>query len=302
MSDEFPIDPTLAAIVARTSWGQYDATLTLPDGQEHAYSGAELTRIRASVLEDARSYLAAKVGHPGRLEVTDPDGTWLLGIPHDGGELVAIASAPATAAPSTASEAVVATTAPMPARPVLLPSRPTVPTRRRRPRARLHGHGTLSVGDRRLALLGLLAAVILAVVLVQALHHHDAAATAPRHTRTSTHHAAAPASKQPTTASSPRRRPRPAHRASPAKGKPAARTLNRSTRAPKKHRTTHPARQRPATHRHRSTAATNSPAPSSTPSVPVATPTEPTTAPATVAPTHTTKTAPLPSPSGPPPL
>lgn len=167
MSDEIPSDPTLAATVARTSRGQYGATLTLPDGQEHVFAGGDLDTIRARVLEDARSYLASQIGHPGRLEVIDPDGFWLLGIPPNGGEIVAIESVPVRSTPPPISEPGVAAAAPKAtARSVVLPSRPAIPTRGRRRRGRAHSGARWNTSNRRLAALALIAAVILVLVLI----------------------------------------------------------------------------------------------------------------------------------------
>ncbi len=169
-TDGFPADPTLAATIARTGWGQYSATLTLPDGQEHAFAGAELDTVRGRVLEDTRSYLATRVRHAGRLEVTDPDGTWVLGVPHDGGDVVALESASALTTPRIARTGV---------------PRPSRPSRVRSPRsrrfvasrhdlaARIPGANT----NRAILGLGLLAAVILALIVLQAVGH-DSSTTA----------------------------------------------------------------------------------------------------------------------------
>jgi hypothetical protein len=305
MSDEIPSDPTLAATVARTSWGQYGATLTLPDGQQHVFAGADLDSIRTRVLEDARSYLATQVGHPGRLEVTDPDGTWLLGIPHDGGDLVAIASAPTFAAPRALDEPAAATAVSAgTARTVLLPSRPPIPTRRRRARGRAQVGGHRSVSDRRLAVLALLAAVILALVLVEALDHHGAVSAAARHTRTANQKAAARLSRQPATVSKPKRAAKSPPKTRPTKHEPTTPTVARrhNTAAPKKRRAAQGASHHRAVATHHPTAPSSAPAATSTASAPVVTTTPPIQAPASSEPTHTARTAPLPNPSGPPPL
>ncbi|MGH3262335.1 MAG: hypothetical protein ACRDNS_10090 [Trebonia sp.] len=284
-ASEFPAQATLAATVARTRGGQYGATLTLPDGQQRVFAGAELDSVRARVLEDARRYLATEVGRPGRLEVTDPDGSWVLGIPHDGGELLAIASA----ASGTS------------ARTVLLPSRSTIPTRcRPRWRGRSHGHWSLS--DRRFAALALLATVILVVVLVEALGHNGPASTTAKHTRTANQNSAARSSRQLATASKPK--PKPVPKTRPARHEPTTQTVvhHHKTAAPK----THGAAKGTSHHRagaaHHPTASIGTPAVTPPASTPVVTATPPVQTPTSPAPTHTTRTAPLPTPSGPPPL
>ena len=169
-TDGFPADPTLAATIARTGWGQYSATLTLPDGQEHAFAGAELDTVRGRVLEDTRSYLATRVRHAGRLEVTDPDGTWVLGVPHDGGDVVALESASALTAPLIARTGV-----PRPSRPprVRSPRSRRFVASRHDLAARIPGANT----NRTILGLGLLAAVILALIVLQAVGH-DSSTTA----------------------------------------------------------------------------------------------------------------------------
>jgi hypothetical protein len=305
---EFPADATLAATVARTSWGQYGATLTLPDGQQHVFAGAELDGVRARVLKDARRYLATQVGRPGRLEVTDPEGTWVLGIPPDGGQLVAIASAPASAtAPpvvdeSRGAERVSAARA----RSVLLPSRPAIPTRRRRPRGHAHSHhGHRSLGERRLPLLALLAAAILAVVLVQALDHRGSTATAAKHTRSVGQNAFVRAGNQPATFSKPGPAPKPASTPRPVRHKPTTRAAVHHEAAATKTRRAAPGagQHHPRVVEHPSTTVSSSaPAVTSTPAAPVVTRTPPAQAPASSEPSHTARAAPLPTPSGPPPL
>jgi hypothetical protein len=90
--------PTLHARVLQTSWGDYEATLTLPGGQQQTLTGDELDDTRGQVIDAARNYLQTEVGHPGRLRVEDPDGSWLLGVPHDDSDLVHL-SGTATPAP-----------------------------------------------------------------------------------------------------------------------------------------------------------------------------------------------------------
>lgn len=294
MSSEFPAEPTLAATVEQTGLGQYGATLTLPDGQERVFAGAELDSVRARVLGDARHYLATEVGHPGRLEVTDPDGTWMLGIPHDGGQPVALDQAPAevhaprVAAPDPTTSAAT----------VLLPSRPAIPTRRHRPFGRSRSHRPWSLGGRGRPAVALLAASILTLVLIRALDH--TATTVARHTKAA-QKADAPAGSQPTTVPKPKSKPTP--RTRPARHRPTSapvldhKPTAATTRPSAAHATHHPV----VVH-HRSTVASSAPAVSSTPAAPVVTQTPPVQAPARAEPTHTTTTSPLPTLSGPPPL
>lgn len=330
MTDAFPAEPTLAATITRTDWGQYEATLTLPDGSEQAFTDANLDSVRARVLADARSYLATQIGHPGRLDVTDPDGTWLLGIPNDGGEPVAIASMRAADAhaATTRSSAPAAPTVPLPARPAT-----PAPHHRTRPRAR--SYRLASVSDRRLPLLAVLAAVILGVVLVQALNHGGPAGTAAKLTQTAKQEPAGDAHSQPAAVHQPKpapqpkptasRKPAPAPKLKPATKPTAVKPKPTPKPVPKTHvtppapttpRTVHRIKRRKPTPgaAHRSTASeppstrSSSPPPvTSTPSAPIVTstpqtPPPPPPSPATPEPSRAPKPAPLPSPSGPPPL
>jgi len=86
----FPEDPTLRADLVRGESGAYTTTLTLPGGQRQTFASHELDEARSRVIAAVRAYLAEEVGHPARLRVEDPDGSWLLGIPHDNSGLVAL--------------------------------------------------------------------------------------------------------------------------------------------------------------------------------------------------------------------
>ena len=120
--DTFPDSPTVRAVLVRSEWGHYRASLTLPGGRTQTITSDQLDGARAQVIDATRSYLAAEVRHPGRLHVEDPEGRWLLGVPHDGGDLVPLPDLPA-APPLTPRP---------PARPPVLPSRPAPPGRRGR--------------------------------------------------------------------------------------------------------------------------------------------------------------------------
>ncbi len=143
----FPETPTLHARVHQTGWGDYEATLTLPGGQQQTLTGAELDDTRGQVINAAREYLHTHVGHPGRLRVEDPDGNWLLGVPPDDSDLVHLSG---TTTPAPAPSPV----PPPQATPVVLPARPRVSARR--------GGASRSAG-RRIAAAG---ALILALLIV----------------------------------------------------------------------------------------------------------------------------------------
>jgi len=140
----FPETPTLHARVHQTGWVDYEATLTLPGGQQQTLTGAELDDTRGQVINAAREYLHTHVGHPGRLRVEDPDGNWLLGVPPDDSDLVHL-SGTATPAPAP-------TPVPPRATPVVLPARPSV-TRRRGGPSRSAGRRIAATGALVLALL-----------------------------------------------------------------------------------------------------------------------------------------------------
>ena len=112
--DTFPDSPTVRAVLVRSEWGHYRASLTLPGGRTQTITSDQLDGARAKVIDATRTYLAAEVRHPGRLHVEDPEGRWLLGVPHDGGDLVPLPDLPA--APPLSPRP--------PARPPVLPSRP----------------------------------------------------------------------------------------------------------------------------------------------------------------------------------
>ncbi len=162
----FPESPILRAVVVRSDCGHHRATLTLPDGRNQTLSGDQLDGVRAAVIDAARAYLANEVGHPGRLHVRDPDGHWALGVPHDGGDLLELATPPATPTLPTPRP---------PAREVVLPSPPTVPSRRRPVRNPAPKRERAS--SHRVLTLAALAAVVLAVVGIAGAVHGSSPAT-----------------------------------------------------------------------------------------------------------------------------
>jgi len=132
----FPEDPTLRADLVRGESGEYTTTLTLPGGQRQTFASDELDEARSRVIATVRAYLAEEVGHPARLRVEDPDGSWLLGIPHDNSALVPLPGPPGEQPrPRSDSTPRPRLTAATP----VLPSRPAPPRQRRRRRWRPAG-------------------------------------------------------------------------------------------------------------------------------------------------------------------
>ena len=127
----FPEDPTLRADLVRGESGEYTTTLTLPGGQRQTFASDELDEARSRVIAAVRAYLAEEVGHPARLRVEDPDGSWLLGIPHDNSALVPLPDPPGEQPrPRSDSTPRARLTAATP----MLPSRPAPPRQRHRRR------------------------------------------------------------------------------------------------------------------------------------------------------------------------
>jgi MinD-like ATPase involved in chromosome partitioning or flagellar assembly len=84
----------IEAEVAPNGNGTVNAKVKLPDGEEPALSAPGLPQAREQVLELVARYAREKVGHPVRLHVTDPDGSWLIGV-HLDGSRVALEDHPA---------------------------------------------------------------------------------------------------------------------------------------------------------------------------------------------------------------
>jgi hypothetical protein len=230
--DTFPDSPTVRAVLVRSEWGHYRASLTLPGGRTRTMTSDQLDGARAQVIDMTRAYLAAEVGHPGRLQVEDPEGRWLLAVPHDGEDLVPL-SEPLSAPPLNPRP---------PARKPVLPSRPAVPGRRA-PATRSSVRRSPSLSSRRVVAGAALAAAVLVVAGIVELTHNTSsprrppAATRPAHDLTRAHITTAPVTTAPrvprvtpvTSPSSPRaavpqhpkpkprRSPRTRHHPSPAK-------------------------------------------------------------------------------------
>ena len=159
--DPFPDSATVRAVLVRSEWGHYRATLTLPGGRTQTITSDELNGARAQVIDATRSYLAAEVRHPGRLHVEDPEGRWLLGVPHDGGDLVPLPDLPA--APPLTPRPV----APTPG----VPSRPAPPGRRPPRTARSSVRRPPPSSSRRVVAVAALAVAVLLVAGIVDLTH-----------------------------------------------------------------------------------------------------------------------------------
>ncbi len=225
-SSHFPETPTIQAQLVRTEWGAYKATLTLPDGHDETLAGDDLDAAREQVIDAARGYLRTQLGRPGRLRVQDPDGTWLLGVPLDGSDLVPLTATPlsepvtaTTGAPAPQPAAAPRREPPaLPARPTITPRRPATPRKRRTSR---------SLGRRVTAAGALLLGLVVLVSIADAVQgsspprvaHHAAATARPIPTvalRTPT--VTGPATTSITTPAAhraPRARPRPRPRHNP---------------------------------------------------------------------------------------
>ena len=175
--DTFPDSPTVRAVLVRSEWGHYRANLTLPGGRTQTITSDQLDGARAQVIDATRSYLAAEVRHPGRLHVEDPEGRWLLGVPHDGGDLVPLPDPPA--APPLSPRP--------PARPPVLPSRPAPPGRRGRAARPSVRRPPPSSSRRVVAVAALAAAVLLVAAIVDLTHSTSSPRRAPAAVR-SRHH------------------------------------------------------------------------------------------------------------------
>ena len=226
----FPDSPILEAELVRTEWGDYKATLILPDGQHETLSGDQLDAVRQRVIGVARGYLRTQVGHAGRLRVQDPDGTWLLGVPLENSDLIPLTastiSPPAAAAAAAATATTAAASGPpsrvLPTRrePPVLPARPSVtPRRPAPPRAR---RGPRSIGGRLAAGGALLLALVALVALAEAVQ-----GSSPRR---ASHHAAAT---------------RPSASTGSVRTPAVTRSVTTSVTTPVAHRAPHPRRPRP---------------------------------------------------------
>jgi MinD-like ATPase involved in chromosome partitioning or flagellar assembly len=93
---EIPTWPIITASLSPNGSEDINATVALPDGTTQTLSGSALTDTREQVLDLVATYARETVGHAVRLEVTDPDGWWLVGVRLDGTR-VALDSRPVAA-------------------------------------------------------------------------------------------------------------------------------------------------------------------------------------------------------------
>ena len=93
---EIPRWPVIEAELAPGGQGDVSARVRLPDGDAPTLSAPELLQAREQVLDLVATYARDKVGHAVRLQVTDPDGRWLVGV-HLDGTRVALDSHPTPA-------------------------------------------------------------------------------------------------------------------------------------------------------------------------------------------------------------
>jgi hypothetical protein len=295
----FPTTPVLEARLQRVCPGDYRGTLETPDSPRKSFTSDRLDDLRHQVLSAARAHLRSEIGHPGRLAVEDPDGNWLFGVPHDGGDLVPLTQPPPSPAPSLPVPDPEATRVP---RPVFSARRPRTPRRQR------SANKSGSSSRRLVALVALAFVVVCFALVLSTLHHPHARAAADHSTPVTPAHAT-------TSSRRPSRQAVVAHRRSPAHPTPEAshhdrrhpsgpalrarRTRARHAKRPAPRKRAHPQRSgsrtasrhgpRPVTRASAPTTSTPptvvaNPAPTATPPTPTATPPTP---PVTT-PTHST--------------
>jgi MinD-like ATPase involved in chromosome partitioning or flagellar assembly len=102
---EIPNWPVIEADLATNHHGSVNARVRLPDGETPTLSAPELAQAREQVLELVTGYAREKVGRAVRLQVSDPDGSWLLGVGLDGTR-VALDSHPSPPASAPADPAI----------------------------------------------------------------------------------------------------------------------------------------------------------------------------------------------------
>jgi hypothetical protein len=146
----FPAWPLITAVVRHSQrTGSYTARIDYPSAPARLLSRTELQPLRGEVISQVQRWTNDEWHKPVRLEVDDPDGRWLLGIPRAGApvELDALAHTAHAGPPPAAL--------PAPAR--------------YRPRARLTViAGSARVRRRRLAALAGVALALAALVVIVA--------------------------------------------------------------------------------------------------------------------------------------
>ena len=93
---EIPAWPVITASLSPNGSEHITATVALPDGTTQTLSSSVLADTREQVLDLVATYARENVGHAVRLQVTDPDGWWLVGVQLDGTR-VALDSRPSAA-------------------------------------------------------------------------------------------------------------------------------------------------------------------------------------------------------------
>ena len=236
----FPAWPLITAVVRHSQrTGSYTARIDYPSAPARLLSRTELQPLRGEVISQVQRWTNDEWHKPVRLEVDDPDGRWLLGIPRAGAPVDLDALAPAGPPPAAL---------PTPAR--------------YRPHARFTGiAGSARARRRRLAALAgvILALATLVVIVAAALaggsttaRHHQTPRWPHRDPRRSRDHRCAahpagghghpapvlnPAAPPGRPAGAPPRPRAPQHAAPPPAGPPA------SARAPRAGATGHHGRQ-----------------------------------------------------------
>ncbi|MGO9960336.1 MAG: hypothetical protein ACLP50_30900, partial [Solirubrobacteraceae bacterium] len=163
MSDEqqrFPAWPLITAVISDSQRpGSYTARVEYPNAPMRILKRGDLQTLRREIITQVQKWTNDEWRKPVRLQVEDPHGRWLLGIPRDGAavELDAIATTP---------------------EPPTVPDRPATPTRRPATvRAAVDPRRSRIRARRLLSLAGvILAAAAVALVVIETLPGHSSAA------------------------------------------------------------------------------------------------------------------------------
>jgi hypothetical protein len=178
MSDEqqrFPAWPLITAVISDSQRaGSYTARVEYPNAPMRILKRPDLQTLRREIITQVQKWTNDEWRKPVRLQVEDPHGRWLLGIPRDGAavELDAIATTP---------------------EPPTVPDRPAAPPRRPLPvrggpaprRSRIRARRLLSLAG------VILAAAAVATVITQTLPGRSSPAD--HHQLTVTHTTTTPA-------------------------------------------------------------------------------------------------------------
>ena len=97
----FPAWPLITAVVRHSQrTGSYTARIDYPSAPARLLSRTELQPLRGEVISQVQRWTNDEWHKPVRLEVDDPDGRWLLGIPRAGAPVELDALAPAGPPPA----------------------------------------------------------------------------------------------------------------------------------------------------------------------------------------------------------